>query len=185
MRDPTAARRSGSLKLGAAWPWKRRVWVGAAPTTTGRAGTARRSGSGERDGKVQRERTSGRTALSEASAPTWRMWAETQCTLAAGGMATPWPVFRGWRGGHEEGLRRTHGEAAGAKLGAAPVDRSAMNVGTILRPPAVCGQARCRLLAPGWGGAFVVVRGRKSRPHGEGRQRTCSVRLEGGEVGTE
>jgi hypothetical protein len=102
-----------------------------------------------------------------------------------GGVATPWLVFRGWRGGHEEGLRRTHGEAAGAKLGAAPVDRSAMNVGTILGLPAGGGQARCRLLAPGWGGAFVVVRGRESRLHGEGRQRTCSIRLEGGEVGVE
>jgi hypothetical protein len=102
-----------------------------------------------------------------------------------GGWATSWPVFRGWRGGHEEGLRRTHGEAAGEKLGAAPVDRSAMNVGTILGLPAIGGQARCRLLAPGWGGAFVVVRGRESRPHGEGRQRICSVRLEGEEVGVE
>jgi hypothetical protein len=103
----------------------------------------------------------------------------------AGGLATPWPVFRGWRGGHEEGLRRTHGEAAGEKLGAVPVDRSAMNVGTILGLPASGGQARCRLLALGWGGAFVVVRGRESRPHGEGRQRTCGGRLEGGEVGVE
>jgi hypothetical protein len=101
------------------------------------------------------------------------------------GPATPWLVFRGWRGGHGEGLRRTHGEAAGAKLDAAPVDRSAMNVGTALGLPATGGQARCRLLALGWGGAFVVVRGRESRPHGEGRQRTCSVRLEGGEVGVE
>jgi hypothetical protein len=53
-----------------------------------------------------------------------------------GGPATPWLVFRGWRGGHGEGLRRTHGEAAGAKLDAAPVDRSAMNVGTALGLPA-------------------------------------------------
>jgi hypothetical protein len=67
------------------------------------------------------------------------------------GWATPWPVFRGWRGGHEEGLRRTYGEAAGAKLGAASVDRSAMKVGTILGPPAWCGQARCWLLGPGVG----------------------------------
>ena len=88
-------------------------------------------------------------------------------------------------GGHEEGLRRTRGEAAGEKLGAAPVDRSAMNVGTILGLPAWRGQARCRLLAPGWGGAFVVVRGRESRPHGEERQRICSIRLEGEEVGVE
>ena len=41
-----------------------------------------------------------------------------------GGLATPWPIFRGQRGGHGEGLRRTHGEAAEAKLGAAPsIDR--------------------------------------------------------------
>jgi hypothetical protein len=102
-----------------------------------------------------------------------------------GGLATPWLVFRGWRGGHGEGLRRTHGEAAGEKLGAVPVDRSAMNVGTILGLPAMGGQARCRLLALGWGGAFVVVRVGESPVHGEGRQRTGSVRLEGGEVGVE
>src|SRR5829696_130951 len=113
------------------------------------------------------------------------MWAEEQCTPAPVEWATPASVFRGRRGGHEEGLRRTRGEAAGEKLGAAPVDRSAMNVGTILGLPAWCGQARCRLLALGWGGAFVVVRGRESRPHGEGRQRICSVRLEGEEVGVE
>jgi hypothetical protein len=101
------------------------------------------------------------------------------------GWATPASEFRGWRGGHGEGLRCTRGEAAGEKLGAAPVDRSAMNVGTILGLPVDDGQARCRLLAPGWGGASGVVRGRESRPHGEGRQRTCSVRLEGEEVGVE
>jgi hypothetical protein len=36
------------------------------------------------------------------------------------GWATPAPEFRAWRGGHEEGLRRTCGEAAGEKLGATP-----------------------------------------------------------------
>src|SRR5215218_3716204 len=91
MRYPTAARRSGSLKLGAASAWKRRVRAGAAPTTTGRAGIARRPGSGKRDGKVQRERTSGRTPLSEASAPIWRMWAETQRTPVLVGRR-----LRGW-----------------------------------------------------------------------------------------
>jgi hypothetical protein len=113
------------------------------------------------------------------------MWAEEQCTSVLIGWATPASEFRGRRGGHEEGLRRTRGEAAGEKLGAAPVDRSAMNVGTILGLPAVGGQARCRLLALGWGGAFVVVRGRESRPHGEGGQRICCIGLEGEEVGVE
>src|SRR5262249_60983478 len=60
--------------------------------------------------------------------------------------------FRGWRGGHEEGLRRTHGEAAGEKLGAAPVDRSAMNVGTILGLPVIGGAGACPPCGPGWGG---------------------------------
>ena len=60
-----------------------------------------------------------------------------------------------------------------------------MNVGTILGLPAMGGQARCRLLALGWGGAFVVVRGREGRLGGEGRQRICGIRLEGEEVGVE
>ena len=38
-------------------------------------------------------------------------------------------------GGHDEGLRRSRGEAAGEKLGTDPVDRSVVNVGTILGLP--------------------------------------------------
>ncbi len=34
-------------------------------------------------------------------------------------------------GGHGEGLRRNHGDAAGAKLGAKLIDRFAVNTGTI------------------------------------------------------
>jgi hypothetical protein len=33
-------------------------------------------------------------------------------------------------GGHGEGLRRSRGDTAGAKPGASPVDRAAVNVGT-------------------------------------------------------
>ena len=102
-----------------------------------------------------------------------------------GGLATPWPVFRGWRGGQGEGLRRIHGEAAGEKLGAAPVDRSAMNVGTTWGRPPLAGRFAVGCWPPGWGGAFVVVRAGESPAHGEGRQRTCGIRLEGGEVGVE
>lgn len=36
------------------------------------------------------------------------------------------------------------------------------------------GQARRRLIAVGWGGGFVVVGGRESRPHGEGSQQAGS-----------
>lgn len=79
-------------------------------------------------------------------------------------------------GGHEESLRRTRGEAAGAELGADPADRNAMNMGTLpFLPFPACGQHvdgqghRHPMGAVG-GGAVVVVRGRESRPHGEGRQ---------------
>ena len=34
--------------------------------------------------------------------------------------ATPASEFRGWRGGHEEGLRRTRGEAAGESWAPSP-----------------------------------------------------------------
>ena len=34
-------------------------------------------------------------------------------------------------GGHGEGPRRNHGEAAGTKWGSSPVERTAVNVGTV------------------------------------------------------
>lgn len=40
-------------------------------------------------------------------------------------------------GGHGDGLRRSHGEGAGASLGADPVERSTVNVGTLPTVPAV------------------------------------------------
>lgn len=80
------------------------------------------------------------------------------------------------RGGHGESLRRSRDDAAGEELGAVLVDRYAVNVGTspwLPFPP--CGQrgggqVHRRLLAAGRGGGVVVVRGRESRSHGEGRQ---------------
>ncbi len=96
------------------------------------------------------------------------------------GTATPKSDLRGRPGGHEESLRRTRGEAAGEELDTNPVDRFVVNVGTIPRSPSPphsqCGggQARGRLMAPGWGGGSVVVRGRESRLHGEGTQRVSS-----------
>ena len=89
----------------------------------------------------------------------------------------------GWWGGHEESLRRTCGETAGEQLDTAPVNRSVVNVGTILKLPSRLviqtsdGQARRQLMASGWGGALAVVRGRESRPHGEGGQQVRSISL--------
>jgi hypothetical protein len=57
-----------------------------------------------------------------------------------------------------------------------------VNVGTtpgLPSPPASQaggGQVRRRLSAPEWDGALVVVRGRESRPHGEGGQQVRSRR---------
>ena len=68
-------------------------------------------------------------------------------------------------------------EVVAAKLGVDPVDRHMVNVGTISGLPfstsclLVDGQAHRQLMAPGWGGGSVVVRGRESRSHGEGTQR--------------
>ena len=83
-------------------------------------------------------------------------------------------------GGHAESLRRRRGDAAGVELGTDPVDRDIVNVGTLPSRPylrwatAAVRQADRQLMAGDGGGAFVVVRGRESRPHGEGRQRDRS-----------
>src|SRR5262249_42009730 len=83
----------------------------------------------------------------------------------------------GGSGGHGEGLGRSRGEAAGEELDAYPVERRMVNVGTVAEPPNLPanrtgnGKARCQLTARRRGGALVVVRGRESRPHGEGGQR--------------
>lgn len=72
------------------------------------------------------------------------------------------------------------GEAVAAKLGADPVNRDTVNVGTISGSPfpasiqLVGGQAHRRLTAPGWGGGPVVVRAPESGVHGEGAQRVRS-----------
>ncbi len=97
------------------------------------------------------------------------------------GEATPIPGNVGRAGGHTEGLRRRCGEAAGEELGADPADRYMVNVGTVFELPfpppnrGGDGQARRRLMARGRDGASVVVRGRESRPHGEGEQSTRSA----------
>src|SRR5664280_754456 len=96
--------------------------------------------------------------------------------------ATPEPVCIGWQGGHGEGLRRTHGYAAGAQLGTHPVDRSAVNVGTrpgLPFPPAGhvgAGQLRRQLMSPGGDGAAVVGRGREGKSATWPRAAACPQR---------
>ena len=94
----------------------------------------------------------------------------------------------GRRGGHDESLRRSRGDAAGEKLGASPVERSAVNVGTVLGLPylsvgqAAGGQARRQPMTLRWDGVLVVVRAWESHVHGEGGQRvrSCGTGTPGG-----
>ena len=162
-----AAEAGGSLTLGM------QGRVGAAPTTTGWAGTARRPGPGKQGRKVY-ARNQCKSPSSDSSAPTWWIWADQQCTPALAGDSSPGKCLR--QGGHEESLRRTRGEAAGAQLGTSPADRLCGERGNHPLPPspparqAGGGQAHCRLLAAGWDGALVVVRAGESPVHGEGGQ---------------
>jgi hypothetical protein len=93
--------------------------------------------------------------------------------------------LRGWAklvqlGGHEECLRRTRDEAAGEKLGATPVDRHMVNVGTALELPSCPiiqvgrGLARRQPTVRARDGAAVVLGAGESPVQGEGRQRVCS-----------
>ena len=85
-------------------------------------------------------------------------------------------------GGHGEGLRRSRGDAAGAKLGAGLIDRFAVNTGTIprrspgLESIRVLGIDASSVEGAGWGGGPVVVRARERRAHGEGGQQAGSRR---------
>jgi hypothetical protein len=79
-------------------------------------------------------------------------------------------------GGHEEELRRTRGEAAGAKLDAKLIDRFPVNTGTIphrSRYPKsirVDGIDTSSVKDAGWGGGPVVVRAHERCAHGKGGQ---------------
>jgi len=180
--NPSTACRSRSPKLRAAWPWKRKVRVGAALTTTGRTGTTRRTGLGKQDGKVYESRNQRWNPLKgEPSSNLVDMgWATVRVDLAVGDDDLRFLWI--WQDkGHGECLRRNRGEAVGEKLDTAPVKRHTLNMGTISAPPSppLCqsgdGQARCRLMTPRWDGGSVVVRGWESQPHGEGTQQDRSA----------
>jgi hypothetical protein len=80
-------------------------------------------------------------------------------------------------------LRVPAGWAVGVEPASNPVQRIMVNVGSALRAPGCWwqpGKAQCRLKRAGRGGVRVVVRGRESRPHGEGGQQDRSVRSRSG-----
>src|SRR5215211_8206920 len=137
--------------------------VGAVLTTTGRVGTARRPGSGKQGEKAyernQRVRPRKRCAgsnlvdLGRSAVHARRMVGDSDA-------------------GTDGPARRPRGRAAayswrGCRGIAGRLPRPAVTGERGKRPrsPASGGQARRRLMALGRGGAFVVVRGRESRPH--------------------
>lgn len=85
-------------------------------------------------------------------------------------------------GGHGDSLRRSRGDAAGAKLGAQLIDRFAVNTGTVrcrsrrLDAIWVGGIDASSVEDTGWGGGPVVVGARESLVRGEGGQHVSSRR---------
>jgi hypothetical protein len=145
-------------------------------TTTGRVGTARRRGSGKQDEKVHERNQCVRPRKRRADS-----------NLADLGRSVVHTRRKHGTGDSEAGMYRPVGRPRGRA--AAYSWRSGRGVaghlprrsvrgerGNHPRPPSHHtasrggGQARRRLWAVGWGGGFVVVGGRESRPHGKGSQ---------------
>ena len=110
---------------------------------------------------------------------TWRTWVvdSNDAALFDGGSLHAWLFDLGVVAGGR--LRVPDGWAVGVQPAANPVKRIMANVGSAPRAPGCwwqSGKARCRLTGAGRGGVRVVVRGRESRPHGEGGQQDRSIR---------
>ena len=114
---------------------------------------------------------------------TWRTWAahSNDAALMNGGalhaqLMRPGVVADGM-------LRMPGGCAVAVEPVADPVKRILVNVGSAPRAPGCWwrpGKARCPPMGAGRGGVRVVVRGRESRPHGEGGQQDRSRRRRSG-----
>jgi hypothetical protein len=171
-RAPASGCRSSRAKAGGSLIPGARVRAGAAPTTARRAGTTGRP-------SARSARRKGVTEVNQWLKPLKR---DAGSNLVDVGRIAAHAVRDRGRGLRSR-RNAVGGEAArkvcgvlvamlqGEELGADPVDRDVVNVGTVPVPPTCGGQARCRLIVPGRGGGSVVVRGRESRPHGEGTQR--------------
>ena len=114
---------------------------------------------------------------------TWRTWAvhSNDAALIDGGVLHAWLMNLGVVA---DGILRVPGGCAVAVEPVAdPVKRIMVNAGSAPRAPGCwwrLGKARCPLMGVGRGGVRVVVRGRESRPHGEGGQQDRSLRRRSG-----
>jgi len=157
--------------------------VGAAPTTTGRIGTARRSGSGKQDGKVYvrnqcSKASQERTTSSNLADMGWvATRARTLC------WATPGAVEVAVREATPKacgvGVARSQGQSWAPN----PMSGHAVNVGTVSPVPSPAsrvlagGNARCRRMPARRDGGPVVVRAGESPAHGEGVQQVRGKRV--------
>jgi hypothetical protein len=162
---------------------------GSSPDNAETAGTARRPGLGKQGEKVyvrnHRQSPSspvanpepgGRGLDSSACPPKWAT-PTSSCTPRPGGHGGKSAAYpgRGCRGiiGHRphQSVDGEHGNHPGAACHVPDLGR--------------WGEVHCRLIAPEWDGALVVVRGRESRPPGEGGQQVRSRGIEDQEVAGE
>jgi len=180
-RAPTSGCRSSPDEAGGSLTPEARARAGAAATKARRVGTTRRP-------SARSARRKGVTEVNQWLNPLKR---DTGSDLVDGRGAAR--TARGV-GGRElrSRLNAAGGEAArkdcgvlgamlqGEELGADPVNRDVVNVGTVPALPSSLpsgggGQARCRLMAPGGDGGSVVVRAGESPVHGEGTQQAGSA----------
>ena len=120
MKGPTSGLSQQAGEAGGSRSLGTQGEAGAAPTTPERIGTVRRFGSGKRDGKVYVRRNQWWNPLKRSTGSNLADVGRTAVHAPGGpprgdfvvGVKTVRP------GGHGEGLWRTHGEAAGEKLGA-------------------------------------------------------------------
>jgi hypothetical protein len=114
---------------------------------------------------------------------TWRTWVvhSDDAALIYGGSLQARCVYPGVVTGGR--LRLPAGWAVGVEPASDPVKRIMVNVGDAPCSPARWwrpGKARCRLMGVERVGVRVVVRGRESRPHGEGGQQDRSMKRRSG-----
>ncbi len=156
----------------------------AALTTPGRVRTVRWGGSGKQDGKVhvRNQRPNASQEKTTSSNLTDQGWVAVRTSVGSKDTGeTPWLVDVAGR----EATLKVCGVGVAKPQGHSwaphPSSGPRVNVGTISAIPSpastqlVGGKVRRRPMLPGWGGGIVVVRGRESRPHGEGPQWVRSI----------
>ena len=175
-RAPPSACRSRSMKLRAVQSPVRECGRKAALTTPGRTSTARWCGSGKQHRtvyvrnqhlKAPQERTTS-SNLADMGWVAVRIPVSVGRTLLAVDVAV--------REAREKACGVSMAKPLGHSWAPSLWNAAKVNVGTTpVVPPCHLsgmsgGNARRRPMLPEWGGGSVVVRGRESRPHGEGIQ---------------